>query len=258
VYFAPNTDAGFLDAVTSAIHDTAHRPSVVSISWGSAESSWTQQAMTAMDEAFQAAAAMGVTVCVASGDSGSSDGVSDGTGHADFPASSPHAIGCGGTTLYAAQNRISSEVVWNDGTSGGASGGGVSSVFATPAWQAGLSVKRSNGASATLTQRGVPDVSGCADPETGYNVRIDGTDTVIGGTSAVAPLWAALVARINQLNGSAVGFLNARLYQQAGALRDITQGNNGEFAATSGWDACTGLGSPNSAVTVALKAPRHS
>jgi kumamolisin len=252
VYFAPNTDAGFLDAVTSAIHDTTNRPSVVSISWGSAESSWTQQAMSAMDEAFQAAAAMGVTVCVASGDSGSSDGVSDGADHADFPASSPHAIGCGGTTLHATGNRISSEVVWNDGASGGASGGGVSSVFATPTWQAGLSSKRSDGTTAALTRRGVPDVSGCADPDTGYDVRIDGADTVIGGTSAVAPLWAALIARINQINGSAAGFLNSRLYQQPAAVRDIIQGNNGDFEAASGWDACTGLGSPNGAAAVSL------
>ncbi|HEY1725521.1 MAG TPA: S53 family peptidase [Steroidobacteraceae bacterium] len=258
VYFAPNTDAGFLDAVTSAIHDTTHRPSVLSISWGSAESSWTQQAMTAMDEAFQAAAAIGVTICVASGDSGSSDGVSDGSDHADFPASSPHAIGCGGTSLHASGNRISSEVVWNDGASGGASGGGISSVFATPTWQTGLSVVRSGGTKAALNMRGVPDVSGCADPETGYQVRIDGTDTVIGGTSAVAPLWAALIARVNQLNGVAVGFLNAKLYQQPTALRDITQGNNGDFEAASGWDACTGLGSPNSAASVSLVSPRRA
>ena len=89
VYFAPNTDAGFLDAITTAIHDTTNQPSVISISWGGAESTWTSQAMTAMDEAFQAAAALGITVCAASGDNGSSDAVSDGGDHVDFPASSP-------------------------------------------------------------------------------------------------------------------------------------------------------------------------
>ena len=93
VYFGPNTDAGFLDAVTTAIHDKKNRPSVISISWGGPESAWTAQAMTAMDDAFQAAAAMGITVCVASGDSGSTDGVSDGNDHVDFPASSPYALG---------------------------------------------------------------------------------------------------------------------------------------------------------------------
>jgi kumamolisin len=90
----------------------------------------------------------------------------------------------------------------------------------------------------------VPDVSGDADPETGYDVRIDGTDTVIGGTSAVAPLWAGLIARINAKNGTPVGFVNPRLYASPKAFRDITTGNNGDFKATVGWDACTGLGSP--------------
>ena len=93
VYFAPNTDAGFLDAITTAIHDATNQPSVLSISWGGPESSWTQQSMTAFDSAFQAAAALGITVCVASGDNGSSDGVSDGADHVDFPASSPYALG---------------------------------------------------------------------------------------------------------------------------------------------------------------------
>ena len=246
VYFAPNTDAGFLDAVTTAIHDTTHAPSVISISWGSAESSWTAQAMTAMDAAFQAAAAMGITVCVASGDNGSSDGTAGGD-HVDFPASSPFALACGGTSLQATQTAITREVVWNDGTSGGASGGGISNFFALPAWQANLRALRTQGTAEQLTQRGVPDVAGNADPETGYNVRIDGTDTVIGGTSAVAPLWASLLARINQLTGVAAGYVNPRLYQAPQALRDITSGNNGDFAAAPGWDACTGLGSPNGA-----------
>jgi kumamolisin len=245
VYFSPNTDAGFLDAVTTAIHDTTHRPSVISISWGGAESTWTAQAMTAMDDAFQAAAAMGVTVCVASGDGGSSDGVGTGGDHVDFPASSPHALACGGTTLRAAHTNITSEVVWNDGASGGASGGGISSFFPTPVWQANMTATHSNGTAVALTMRGVPDVAGDADPDTGYAVRIDGTNTVIGGTSAVAPLWAALIARINQSSGTPVGYLNPLLYERPQALRDITQGNNGDFVATQGWDACTGLGTPN-------------
>lgn len=245
VYFAPNTDAGFLDAITTAIHDAANQPSVISISWGGAESTWTAQAMTAMDEAFQAAATMGITVCIASGDNGSSDGVSAGGAHVDFPASSPYALACGGTSLRASQTTIASEVVWNDGASGGASGGGISSFFATPSWQAGLDAVNSQGKSIALTMRGVPDVAGDADPETGYDVRIDGADTVIGGTSAVAPLWAALIARINQITGRSAGYLNPQLYQNPQTLRDITQGSNGGYDAAVGWDACTGLGSPN-------------
>jgi len=253
VYFAPNTDAGFLDAITTAIHDAANKPSVISISWGGPESSWTQQAMTAFDSAFQAAATMGVTVCVASGDNGSSDGVNDGADHVDFPASSPHALACGGTSLRASGDTIASESVWNDeAQQQGSGGGGVSNVFALPTWQSGLRVTRTAGGAAALTMRGVPDVCGDADPQTGYDVRIDGADSVIGGTSAVAPLWAGLIARINAANGGPVGFANATLYSNPSALRDITQGNNGAFAASPAWDACTGLGSPNGVRVAAL------
>jgi kumamolisin len=247
VYFAPNTDAGFLDAITTAIHDTTNKPSVISISWGGAESTWTSQAMTAMDDAFQAAAALGVTVCVASGDNGSSDAVKGGGDHVDFPASSPFALACGGTTLTARASTISAESVWNDGAGGGASGGGISAFFAIPSWQAALSAARTSGKPLPLSHRGVPDVAGNADPETGYDVRVDGADSVIGGTSAVAPLWAALITRVNQAAGQSAGLLNPRLYQSPQALRDITSGNNGDFAAAAGWDACTGLGSPNGA-----------
>jgi kumamolisin len=203
--------------------------------------------MTAMDDAFQAAAAMGITVCVASGDNGSSDGVTDGSDHVDFPASSPFALACGGTSLNASGSSISSEVVWNDGANHGASGGGVSSFFALPSWQTGLKAVNNQGQSTALSKRGVPDVAGNADPQTGYDVRIDGTNTVIGGTSAVAPLWAALIARLNQVSGKPAGYVNPSLYQNPQALRDITRGNNGDFDAAAGWDACTGLGSPNGA-----------
>src|SRR5271167_298387 len=114
VYFAPNTDAGFLDAITTAIHDKTNQPTVVSISWGGPESSWTSQAMTSMDEAFQAAAALGITICAAAGDDGSTDGVTDNLNHVDFPASSPFALACGGTRLTATGSTISSETVWNE------------------------------------------------------------------------------------------------------------------------------------------------
>ena len=245
VYFAPNTDAGFLDAVTTAVHDTTNKPSVISISWGGPESSWTQQSMTAFDQAFQAAGAMGITVCVASGDNGSSDGISDGADHVDFPASSPFALACGGTSLTASNGKITSETVWNDGGNGGAGGGGVSSFFALPAWQEGLRVTNSQGVKSPLRNRGVPDVAGDADPQTGYDVRVDGNDTVFGGTSAVAPLWAGLVARINSLNASPLGYINPQLYRNPSALHDITQGTNGDFLAAPGWDPCTGLGTPD-------------
>ncbi len=245
VYFAPNTDAGFLDAVTTAIHDAGNKPSVISISWGSAESTWTQQAMNAFDQAFQAAAAMGITVCVAAGDNGSSDGVNDGANHVDFPASSPHALACGGTSLKTANGKIAAEVVWNDGAHGGAGGGGVSDVFALPAWQQGLKVANGSGKAGALPRRGVPDVCADADPQTGYDVRVDGTDATFGGTSAVAPLWAGLIARINAAKGTPAGFIHPRIYRNPTAFNDVTQGNNGSFSAAGGWDACTGLGSPD-------------
>jgi kumamolisin len=252
VYFAPNTDAGFLNAITTAIHDSTNNPSVISISWGGPESNWTQQSMTAFDGAFQAAASMGITVCVASGDNGSSDGVTDGDDHVDFPASSPYVLACGGTSIQVSKNAIASESVWNDGPQGGAGGGGVSGFFPLPSWQEGLKVTPSSGAPTALSMRGVPDVCGVADPETGYDVRIDGTDTVIGGTSAVAPLWAGLIARINAAQGSSVGYINPTLYATPNALRDIVNGNNGDFAAATGWDCCTGLGRPDGQRVAAL------
>jgi kumamolisin len=242
VYFAPNTDAGFLDAVSEAVH-ASPTPSAVSISWGGREDSWTAQARAAMDSAFADAVALHAVVTAAAGDSGSSDGATDGSDHVDFPASSPNALACGGTSLRASGETIRSETVWNDGNSGGATGGGVSTAFVRPSWQ--------DGAGVPDTGRGVPDVAGNADPRTGYQVRVDGSPTVIGGTSAVAPLWAALVARLAQSTGAPLaGFVTA-LYAGAGpgssppGFRDITSGDNGSYSAGPGWDACTGLGSPD-------------
>jgi kumamolisin len=243
VYFSPNTDQGFIDAVTTAVHDTANKPSVISISWGGPESTWTAQAMTALDDACAAAAAVGVTITVACGDNGSSDGVSGTASHVDFPASSPNVLACGGTKLTGSGSTIASEVVWNELAAGeGATGGGVSAVFALPSWQKNANVPSGG----TSGGRGVPDVAGDADPSTGYVIRVDGETTVIGGTSAVAPLWAGLIALANAQNKSAAGFVNPVFYASGAktAFRDITQGNNGGFSAGPGWDACSGLGSP--------------
>jgi kumamolisin len=199
--------------------------------------------MTAFDSAAQDAAALGVTICAASGDNGSSDGVSDGANHVDFPASSPHILACGGTSLQSANGRIQSESVWNDGAQGGAGGGGFSNQFPLPAWQSSAKIKPPSGGG-----RAVPDVSGDADPQTGYNVLVDGQKLVIGGTSAVAPLWSGLIALLNQKLGKPLGFIQPALYglpQSAGAFHDITAGSNGAFGAAPGWDAATGLGSPS-------------
>jgi kumamolisin len=260
VYFAPNTDQGFIDAIAQAVHDTQNKPSAISISWGAAESAWTGQSMAALDAACQSAAALGITITAAAGDNGSTDGVTDGQNHADFPASSPHILACGGTKLLGSGSSISSEVVWNElAANEGATGGGVSNVFPLPSWQASAGVpKPTNPAGG----RGVPDVSGDADPTTGYVVRVDGQNMVIGGTSAVAPLWAGLIAVANAQNGKSAGFIQPAIYAAKGkaAFRDITSGTNYSgspvgFSAGAGWDACTGLGSPIATKLIAVVKP---
>ena len=244
VYFAPNNgDQGFVDAISAASSATP-TPIAISISWGESEDAWTAQGRQAMDSAIADAAALGITVCVAAGDNGSGDAVNDGQSHCDFPASSPHALGCGGTKLLAdpSTGAVSSEVVWNETASNeGAGGGGVSDQFPVPTWQANAGVPaRASGSSASAGGaaaaaseheehtvgeeashrrhpgsggtgsgsggaggsaaggggRGVPDVAGNADPTTGYQIMSDGKSQVVGGTSAVAPLWSALIARL--------------------------------------------------------------
>jgi kumamolisin len=243
VYFSPNTDRGFADAILAAVHDQTNKPNIISISWGLAEESWTKQARDAVNQAFEAAAAAGITVFAASGDDGSSDNFPGRAAHVDFPASSPLVIGCGGTSLQAAGGQITNEVVWNN-RGGGATGGGVSKIFGVPPYQ-----RTSNPVSANpahKTGRGVPDVAGVGDPKTGYKVLVDGTSIVIGGTSAVAPLWAGLTALLQQSLGTSVAPLLSTLYSVApNGFRDITHGNNGAYKARRGWDGCTGLGSPN-------------
>ncbi len=243
VYFAPNTDQGFIDAVTAAAHDKVNAPSVIAISWGQAESGWTAQSMQQMDQAFQAALLLGVTVFAASGDNGSGDNVTDGLAHVDFPASSPHAVGCGGTTLSETGGKITGEAVWSS-SGGGATGGGVSDTFPLPAYQTGAGIPPSANPGGRVG-RGVPDVAGDADPATGYQIVLSGTTQTFGGTSAVAPLWAALIARINGDLGHAVGNIHPLLYARPSAFHDIVSGSNGAYSARPGWDACTGLGSPD-------------
>jgi kumamolisin len=242
IYFAPNTSRGFIDAVTTAVHDSTRSPSVISISWGAAESFWTAQTREALDSEFQAAGLLGITICVASGDDGSSDQGGDGRAHVDYPAASPWVLGCGGTRIQVSDSTITSEVVWNDG-SGSATGGGVSVIYPLPDWQGAAAVPPSANDDQTRG-RGVPDVAGNASPATGYWVRVDGVEARFGGTSAVAPLWAGLVALLNEQLAGHVGFLNPLLYGETAAFRDITHGDNGAYAAAPGWDPCTGLGRP--------------
>ena len=259
VYFAPNNgDQGFVDAISDAAQ-ASPAPIAISISWGQSEDSWTAQGLSAMNAAMSDAAALGITVCVAAGDNGSADGVSDGQPHVDFPASSPYALGCGGTKLLAdpATGTVTSEVVWNElSANEGAGGGGVSDQFALPTWQADAGVPaRAAGTTAaaggSAGGRGVPDVAGNADPTTGYQIYSGGQAQVVGGTSAVAPLWSALVARLAQATGTRFGLLAPLVYAgvspgaDVAGFRDITSGNNGAYSAGPGWDACSGLGVPD-------------
>jgi len=168
----------------------------------------------------------------------------------DFPASSTWALACGGTTLQGSGSQISSETVWNETASNeGATGGGVSNFFALPSYQQNAGVPANPETS--FVGRGSPDVSGNADPVTGYQVVVDGQNIVVGGTSAVAPLWAGLIALLNQQLGTPVGFIHPKLYALGESVfNDITTGNNddsglGYYSAQTGWDPCTGLGSPN-------------
>ena len=252
VYFAANTDQGFVDAISQAAHDAANSPSIMSISWGSAESAWSQQAVASMTSALQDAASVGVTVLAASGDGLATDGVNDGKAHVDFPASSVWVVGCGGTRLDASGATIAGESAWS--SEGGGTGGGISDLFSVPAYQKETVLPASvNG---DHVGRGVPDVAGDADPQTGYRVVVDGQTQVIGGTSAVAPLWAGLFALINAAAGKPSGPPHAILYAHPEAFRDTVTGDNTSggigYEAGKGWDACTGLGTPDGSKVAAL------
>jgi kumamolisin len=237
VYFAPNTVRGFFDAVSSAVHDKQHRISVLSISWGQSEAHWTKHASRAFNDVLLDAAALGITVCCSSGDHGAFADDNDRSPHVCFPASSPYALACGGTTLVGNKARIVSERPWRNRT--GATGGGVSRVFALPVWQSASRVPR---ARSGRRGRGVPDVASNGDPLTGFRIFGHGRWGVGAGTSAAAPLWAALIARINQLRGRPVGFITPFLYDRyhhlvdGGAMRPI---------GGDGWNRRTGLGAPN-------------
>jgi kumamolisin len=274
VYFAPYTEQGCVDVITKAVHDDIHKPSVISISWGFAEFEsadnllWSEQAMTAVNEAFQAAAAMGVTVCVATGDDGSRDQIDDGLVHVDFPSSSPYSLACGGTKLEGSGSTISSEVVWNESPEtqdhSGATGGGISDKFDLPVWQKNANIPSSANPGGHIG-RGVPDVAAKADMATGYIILADGQTELVGGTSAASQLWAGLSALLNKKLGKSIGYLNPVIYslKTSDIFHNITEGDNnvtdsnGPYQAHSGWNACTGWGSPDGAKLLSALSGQH-
>jgi kumamolisin len=248
-YFTHNTGPGIVKALEAAIHAPT-TPTVISLSWGSPEETYSGQLGNAMNELFADAAALGITVCAATGDCGSGCGLHDGGSHVNFPASSPYVLACGGTTLIAdpASNTIHSETTWNSG-SGSATGGGVSGIFDLPVWQAGADVPNRFGKDEK--GRGLPDVAANADTMTGYQILLNGKSGCIGGTSAATPLWAALICRLVQALGRPVGLLQPLIYhdqkpgQVTAGFRDVVAGDNGAYGARPGWDPNTGLGSPD-------------
>ena len=263
VYFAPNTLQGFVDAVTAAAQDAINHPSVISISWGTAEDNWGLPAMQTMNTALQDAATLGISVFVASGDHLGTDNLANGKANVDFPAASPWAIGCGGTILDTNGNSINSEVVWNDGADGWGTGGGISDFFPLPAFQAAANLPASVNDGGH--RRGVPDVAADAAQSSGYRIILNGSQVLIGGTSAVAPLWAGLSALINQATAPSIGFFLPTLYSRPSFVRVITQGNNKPvgsnlgYDAGPGWSACTGLGVPiGNALLVGLGFPARA
>jgi kumamolisin len=245
VYFCPNTNMGFRDGIASAVHDQAHHISVISISWGSPEPSWTRAAMQAMDSAFQEARALHITVLAASGDSGPSDGLGNNVLAVDFPASSPWVTAVGGTHLHASASAIEGESIWDDGAKGGSSGRGVSVIFERPSWQASIQAPKT---SEGFSGRALPDVVANASPSTGYITEVDGQSMVVGGTAATTPLWAGFIALLNQGLGHKIGFLNERLYTTVGpggAFRPVAQSATSPAPTTSSWTPLSGWGSPN-------------
>src|SRR5580698_1790238 len=245
VYFAPNTSSGWLAVLQAILNDTTNNPSVISISYAAPETSatsWTSALIGQIEALFAAAAAKGITVLAASGDAGSSCGLTDGLAHVEYPASSPGVTSCGGTVLTLVSGSYSSEVTW-DTPGHGATGGGVSSVFPAPAWQTAAGVVPVSANPGGGQGRGVPDVCGHAD---NFKIFLRGEQTGAYGTSAGAPLWAGLVALINQQLGRRAGALNPSIYKLglSSSFRDVAAGTNGAYNAGPGWDPCTGWGSP--------------
>jgi kumamolisin len=256
VYFASYRISGLVAAINQAIFDDVNRPQVLSVSWGSAEKFWTDPGRNAMQAVLADAKRLKVSVVFAAGDELATGGLTDGKAHVWFPASSPYALGCGGTlpTLAADGASVTAETVWNEGNSG--TGGGISDAFPVPAYQSNLALPLS--VNDGLARRGVPDVAGAAAGTPGYRIVLNGSEAVKDGTSAVAPLWAALIAMANARRGTPLGFVNSALYSNPSLFRSITQGNNRAngkgYDAGPGWNACTGLGVPNGADLIAALA----
>jgi kumamolisin len=266
-YFAHFSEQGWIAALDALMQDHENDPGVVSISWGSPEDddqTWTTQAIEHIHASFQEAALLGITICIAAGDDGSSDGVADGHAHADFPSSSPFVLAVGGTTIPV-RGGTGPDIVWFEGTGvrdqdfkDGSSGGGVSEKFPRPTWQKDINIKSVN--PGMFVGRIYPDLAANADWfASPYLLVVDGGSQPNGGTSAASPLVASLVTLINASRGPGrrVGYVTPVLYQTSGGATvgslgctDVVKGSNktahsGGYSAGPGYDAVSGWGTPN-------------
>jgi len=227
VYWAQGVQ-GAIAGVRAATTDECD---VCCITWGADEQTWGEDAAWAFEQAAEAATAAGMVVFAASGDNDSSDGAPT-PANVDLPASAPHVIACGGTTKP--RDDKEKEKVWNDtlgDPSGRGTGGGFSTIFRIPAWQIGT---------LQAEMRMVPDVAANADPNVGYEIYVNKSARIVGGTSAAAALYTGLFASFTPK----LGFIIPELYKNQVCFNDIQEGDNGQFRALVGPDACTGLGSP--------------
>ena len=241
-----------LEAMKSALADTRNKLSVISISWAGSEDGYSIAELQELNQVFYEAAAKGITVIAASGDSGALNG--DTFPNVNVPANFYHVLGCGGTQLEIYNDRISAEIVWNEYTPGRqvGTGGGFSTKVSLPAYQQRateqyLAQHPQYDKYDKLKGKGIPDVSANASDATGYTILFEGKWMKIGGTSLATPLWAALIARINQNLGYNLGFINPQLYELMGspAFHPVVQGNNNLYVGALNWNPCTGLGSPD-------------
>lgn len=241
-----------LEAVKLALSDTKNHPTILSISWAGSEFHYSELELQELNNTFYEAALRGITVIGASGDHGAFNGLQ--YPNVNVPTNNPFVLGCGGTTVAIQNGQLIQNIVWNEQMSGSmvGTGGGYSQRVTIPSYQQRASAIYLNNNPQFLrfnphNGRAIPDISANAAMASAYSIVFNGQWTKMGGTSLSTPLWAALVARLNQALGYQLGFFNSLLYQLEGsnAFFPVPQGNNGLYIAAYGWDPCTGLGSPN-------------
>jgi kumamolisin len=237
--FVPDNPRGKFEGTTRALLHRS-RPSILSSSWSAHEHDVPPSLLYVMNRVYMFAALMDVTVCCATGDDGGSPGERE---RVHYPASSPYVLACGGST-YPNPQASRFETVWNERVLGQSmsTSGGFSRAFSRPSWQRSRVRWRHRNSGG----RAIPDVAAKADFKAGYEIVVAGRPVALGGTSAATPTWAALIACLNQALGARVGLIGPWLYQRhaRSALRSVKHGTNGTYRATSGWDPCTGLGTP--------------